>query len=328
MNESLCPPSLVSSSSARKERNPINLQKALDKAEFITTPVDINDFRELYFKGYIIAKDFNAYIYPINSSSIDAGYMPRFFLKYYIEFESSNLGKDGKPIKNTQIFTLPVDYESITDAFPYEKHNLITRDHLLLDQYGGIVYATSQTIYAKKIVIKTNLITTGGAKVRIIASEEIIVKPNAIISPDIELIITKNPFQQIHPQPAKNSSYMGNFCTNQISGLQYQAKNLATSVKPTNSKDPVSKSYKSSFNTSIYPNPNNGAFTVEIPENKSLVSLVLTDITGKIILSKTIAAGQTTTQIETIGLANGIYMLIIKTDENQSTKKIIINNPY
>jgi len=55
--------------------------------------------------------------------------------------------------------------------------------------------------------------------------------------------------------------------------------------------------------------------------------LVLTDITGKTILSQTLAEGQTTAKIETTGLANGMYMLVIKTDKNQSTRKIIINNP-
>jgi hypothetical protein len=322
-------------SNAIKDRNPINVLSTADKQSFMTEPVDINDFRELYFKGNIIVKDFNGFILPLNPSSvndIDASYLPKFYLKYFIEFESNNVGKDGKPIKNIQVFTIPVEYESFDDDFPYIKTDLNTNEHININTPGGVIYNSSKTIYAKTIRISTNLKTSNGVKVRIFAREEIIIDPDVEIDPNIELIISKNPFQQLHPQTLKDNLYVKDFCENKISGLQYKANNWASSVPPTFSIDDNIDNNNDFINkliSSISPNPTTANFTVSIFNNNEQDYIIaLMDVTGKVLFDNSYNGKQTSQFIETNGLAAGIYFVKITCGNTQKTEKLIIGGGY
>lgn len=73
-------------------------------------------------------------------------------------------------------------------------------------------------------------------------------------------------------------------------------------------------------NYSIYPNPNNGNFTIETNSTEKQ-SMQVFDITGKIVLSQKINGK---TNIEASNLDNGVYFIQVKTKENISMRKIIV----
>ena len=103
-------------------------------------------------------------------------------------------------------------------------------------------------------------------------------------------------------------------------GINHSSLVVPINKNPNNNS---SLSSKLGFNFEIYPNPNTGSFTVEInDETKNSVSLILMDITGKRILSSQISVGQTKTLIETSNLSNGVYLLLLKTSEKQTTQNM------
>ena len=72
---------------------------------------------------------------------------------------------------------------------------------------------------------------------------------------------------------------------------------------------------------SIYPNPTNGNFTVEL-NTKGKQSLQAFDMTGNVVLSQTIENGKTT--IDASHLAAGIYNISIKGTSSITNKKLVI----
>lgn len=73
-------------------------------------------------------------------------------------------------------------------------------------------------------------------------------------------------------------------------------------------------------NLSIYPNPNNGTFSVEF--NNSLEKTVdLTDITGRVVMSNT--TSQNKIEFNINHLANGVYYLRVKSDNATQTVKVV-----
>jgi hypothetical protein len=76
---------------------------------------------------------------------------------------------------------------------------------------------------------------------------------------------------------------------------------------------------------SIYPNPNNGSFVIEIPsltlpEGKGTLMQVY-DVNGKVVLSQTIN-GKTT--IDASSLNEGVYNVSISSSEGVINKRLVI----
>jgi PKD repeat protein len=78
--------------------------------------------------------------------------------------------------------------------------------------------------------------------------------------------------------------------------------------------------YNGSTEANIYPNPNNGNFTIETTSTEKQ-TLQLVDVTGKLVLQQTITGK---TNIDVSSLDNGIYFVQINTSEGFFTKKIIV----
>jgi Secretion system C-terminal sorting domain len=71
----------------------------------------------------------------------------------------------------------------------------------------------------------------------------------------------------------------------------------------------------------VFPNPTSGAFNIELAEN---AIFTMTDVLGKTLKRQTINAG--TTNIATDDLANGVYFVTIKNNENAKfVTKIVLN---
>jgi hypothetical protein len=75
-----------------------------------------------------------------------------------------------------------------------------------------------------------------------------------------------------------------------------------------------------SMNLLIYPNPTNGIIQIR-NELSSDANLIITDITGKLIIKSQLS--KLNNQIDLSNIVNGLYLLIIQTENQTYTTKII-----
>jgi hypothetical protein len=73
---------------------------------------------------------------------------------------------------------------------------------------------------------------------------------------------------------------------------------------------------------SIYPNPGNGIYSIEL-ENSSNALVTVYDLTGKKILSRSV--GTNKQLLDLSSLENGIYMVMVQNETTTITKKIIVS---
>lgn len=72
----------------------------------------------------------------------------------------------------------------------------------------------------------------------------------------------------------------------------------------------------------IFPNPSNGAFTIQLQSTQSTSqSVTITDITGKIVHLQQLSSSQTTIQMS---VAQGIYFVTVHDEYSSTTEKLII----
>ncbi len=73
----------------------------------------------------------------------------------------------------------------------------------------------------------------------------------------------------------------------------------------------------------IYPNPNNGRFTIEFTGSEPLQSISIFDLSGRKILEKKIASGKTI-PVNMENFASGIYTIELKTATDRYIQKILL----
>ncbi len=73
---------------------------------------------------------------------------------------------------------------------------------------------------------------------------------------------------------------------------------------------------------SIYPNPNDGIFSIKLDEVKDFASAILVDPTGKEIVKFSLKKGEN--KIQKQGLPTGIYTVILVVDDKINSQRIII----
>src|SRR5690606_8187848 len=71
----------------------------------------------------------------------------------------------------------------------------------------------------------------------------------------------------------------------------------------------------------VYPNPSNGAFTVNLPKDQTF-ELEVSDLTGKVISKQTVKAA--TANVALNPAAKGIYLLKITSEGTTTTKKLVV----
>jgi hypothetical protein len=74
---------------------------------------------------------------------------------------------------------------------------------------------------------------------------------------------------------------------------------------------------------SVFPNPSNGKFNVDIDRSNSSV-IDIYNLMGSKVYSAQIAKGQTTTEIDLSNSAKGIYFVNVFDGTDNYTKKIIV----
>jgi len=75
---------------------------------------------------------------------------------------------------------------------------------------------------------------------------------------------------------------------------------------------------------SIFPNPNNGTFTLTYTGNESLNELTVIDVTGKLVKKISLTNFNASREVQLSSIGSGIYFLNISTLNTEVTKKIII----
>jgi hypothetical protein len=77
----------------------------------------------------------------------------------------------------------------------------------------------------------------------------------------------------------------------------------------------------------LYPNPNNGNFSIEFinPLQSDKSEVIITDLAGKQVFSSQVLKEETSKQIDLSGSRSGIYVMMIKDKEILVTKKFIKN---
>ncbi len=85
--------------------------------------------------------------------------------------------------------------------------------------------------------------------------------------------------------------------------------------------------YMDLFNSSLYPNPNNGSFTVEF--NLSVaqeLSIQVMDVAGQLLYSRSLnqASGEGREEIDLTGLSSGIYFLKLQGEKGQVVKRFVV----
>ncbi len=73
---------------------------------------------------------------------------------------------------------------------------------------------------------------------------------------------------------------------------------------------------------SLYPNPNNGIFSIDLPTNINKVALSIVDLSGKILYNLNDYSGN---QIEIKNFAKGVYFAKITYEDKTEIEKFIIN---
>lgn len=75
---------------------------------------------------------------------------------------------------------------------------------------------------------------------------------------------------------------------------------------------------------SVFPNPNNGNFNIELGSNEE-IELILSNSLGQIVLNKSVQPVNNRINVDLISQNSGIYFLKLKINGNNYTKKIIKN---
>jgi len=87
----------------------------------------------------------------------------------------------------------------------------------------------------------------------------------------------------------------------------------------------INENKKDDFTVNVYPNPNNGIFTLNFGENSPEEIFVrLIDMTGRLIYSKIISTNSSLNLMNLDQLHNGLYFLVLEGNGKQCTKKIIV----
>ena len=89
----------------------------------------------------------------------------------------------------------------------------------------------------------------------------------------------------------------------------------------------ATESFNFEDNLGIYPNPNNGEFTVNLKQTKSnKVTVNVHDLRGRKIYDNAFKTqGSLNENINLGSVQSGVYLVSVNDGENQITKKILVN---
>jgi hypothetical protein len=75
----------------------------------------------------------------------------------------------------------------------------------------------------------------------------------------------------------------------------------------------------------IYPNPNNGTFTIELPYIEDQASIIITDVAGKTVAQRIVRDGDGNRQIFNLGdVAKGMYFVDVNMNDHRFRTKLTV----
>jgi hypothetical protein len=75
----------------------------------------------------------------------------------------------------------------------------------------------------------------------------------------------------------------------------------------------------------VYPNPNNGQFTIELTKVESGATVSIYNMLGSVVYQSTLTSIQITQKVNLSGIQKGIYIVKVIDPKGQLTKKMIVN---
>ena len=102
-------------------------------------------------------------------------------------------------------------------------------------------------------------------------------------------------------------------CTGQ-SNIISVIVNPCTGISETNNAD-----------ISVYPNPSQGAFTIELPATAEQLNVNITDATGRVLAQKGLASQTDRQQMHIEGLAPGVYFVKIESGTLRHVERVVIH---
>ena len=179
------------------------------------------------------------------------------------------------------------------------------------------------------IVINGNLTVnaTDPMIVEILAGEEVIVEGESVVGPGIALGV-ESLLDFSHPMPQVDQQYVTSFCGNVNNPSVYKANAMSKSIEinqnyfdnSTNSKDKIN----SFFEFSIFPNPSDGNFRLNVSDRSENIQISVFDTIGKEVMFKKINTGLNEYLIELPNPISGIYIVEVVGENGSGTKRIVV----
>lgn len=312
--------------------------------------VDIDQFKDMPLTfSYFTNKTSNL-------TTLSSNVKENIFIQFKILLISNDIGTDG-PINAFHLFTYPIELNLNYIKEPHLINtNSICSNYLsfinntylpqVLNIFGSnipsiiddnkdfnsdlIFNSDGEYIYDGIVTISAKLSTAHGKKVKIYSTMGFELEPGAEISPDIELIVGL-PLVKI-PQPPQTYAQVSAFCGN---NNKYKAQTFSQSAiqrekeeyeaRQISEQEAIKQKTIVSFKLS--PNPTSSNFKVSIfNNNEKEYSIVLMDGTGKVLMNNSYSGSRTIQNIETNGMASGIYFVKIICGNTQKTEKLFIQN--
>lgn len=266
-------------------------------------------------------------------------------LKLLIDVAYSGNHENGAPHEYTYVLTYDIDNSNITlsniELYPSLANSIGNinqyQENLL---YGNTSFNGSQINGCKlngnnytcqawnDIKITGNIDVVNGYTVDFIAGNIITVNPEAIVSPEATLSIVpvlnlSNPMLEATP------AYVKGFCTgsnpNAPSYLAYLPTKRILDLEYNNVDKGKELGKNPNWDFNIYPNPATSITSVSLfGSNLTDYKIEITDMTDKLILSKSNRAENPITEINFNGITKGVYLVKVSTLQGTKVKQLII----
>ncbi len=290
----------------------INLEKNILEEEYTSPFIPLDLLRELAVR-FVLHRE-------------NANLENKVFIRFLIEFESTDKAKSGKPVRNTQVFTFPVELIEHTGN-TIEVINL-QKDGEDKNYISDIIFTSGDDlIYSGKVTISSKLSTATGVKKKIYAIGGFEMLPGAEISPDIELIVGY-PFQGLYPQNQMTQSEVMSFCSNQNSTIKYRANQFASAPPPHATMPPRSTKSKTSKSVlRIHPNPSSEIAMLDIfSVTDGTLNIAVLDMQGREVYrtSCMVEQGYGFKDLNVSKWTEGLYLVVISGVHERHTKKFMV----
>ncbi|MDB0037898.1 T9SS type A sorting domain-containing protein [bacterium] len=283
------------------------------------------------------------HIDPPSFSIVNSGYMFDFdiTLKLIVDIEFETIKSDGTANTITQIYSYPIDESNVDFSSGFDLTSNLPGSAMDINQYpenislndinfdGSIVPNCERNINTQTytcqawndISIDGELTTSNGYSVNILAGNEIIELPDAIVSPEIVRSI-KPVLDYSHPMPEADEIVVTSFCGTTNQAGDYLAGKPSGKILTMIEEQEIANA---SWNFDLFPNPTRSKSLIRVNSTSVLpVSISVTDITGKSVSVKVTENGINIHSIDLSNCQKGIYFVAVMSYGGLKTKQIIV----